>query len=132
MIDDYLPSNHQHGFCPQHGTDTATTTIFALVNRLIEIKKKVILETLDMSAAFDLLDKSMQIPKLRVHGFHGFPERVIAIYNDFLSDRKAIFQVVESISEPIDQEVGCVQGISSGHLLLSLLENNICEALQLG
>ena len=129
MMGDSLPSSHQHGFCPQHGTDTATTTIFALVNRLIERKKKVILVTLDMSAAFDLLDKSILIPKLRAHGF---PERVIAIYNDFLSDRKAVVQVGESISEPFDQEVGCVQGSPSGPLLFSLLVNNIYEALQLG
>ncbi len=43
MMGDSLPSNHQHGFNTQHGTDTATTTIFALVNRLVESKKKVIL-----------------------------------------------------------------------------------------
>jgi hypothetical protein len=84
------PSNHQHGFCPQHGTDTATTTIFALVNRLIGSKKKVILVTMDISAAFDLFDKSILIPKLTAHGF---PERVIPIYNDFLSEGKEVIQV---------------------------------------
>ena len=64
-----------------------------------------------MSAAFDLLDKSILIPKLRAHGF---PERIIAIYNDFLSDRKAVVQVGEPLSEQIDQDVGCVQGSPSG------------------
>ena len=38
----------------------------------------------------------------------------------------------ESLSEPIDQEVGCVQGSPSGPLLFSLLVNNISEALNLG
>ena len=38
----------------------------------------------------------------------------------------------ESLSEPIDQEVGCVQGSTSGSLLFSLLVNNISEALNLG
>jgi hypothetical protein len=71
-----------------------------------------------MSAAFDLLDKSILIPKLRAHGF---PERVITIYIDFLSDRK----VRESVSEPFDHEVGCVQEGPSGPLLFSLLVNNI-------
>jgi hypothetical protein len=119
---DSLPSNHQHGFCPQHGTDTATITIFALVNRFIESKKKSILVNLDMSAAFDLLEKSTLIPKLRAHGFL---ERVIAIYN-------VVVQVRHSVSEPFDQEVGCVQGSPSEPLLFSLLVNNIYEALQLG
>jgi hypothetical protein len=35
------------------------------------------LVTMDMSSAFDPLDKSILIPKLRAHEF---PERVIAIY----------------------------------------------------
>ncbi len=29
MMGDSLPSSHQHGFDPQHGTDTATTTILS-------------------------------------------------------------------------------------------------------
>jgi hypothetical protein len=41
-------------------------------------------------------------PNLRVHGF---PERVIAIYSDFLSDKKAVVQVEESVSESFNQEV---------------------------
>jgi hypothetical protein len=57
MISNSLPSNYQHVFCPQHGIDTVTTTIFVLVNRLIESKKKVTLVTLNKSAAFDRLDK---------------------------------------------------------------------------
>ncbi len=89
---------------------------------------KVILVTLDMFAAFDFLDKSILIPKLRDNGF---PERAFAIYNDFLPDRKADVQVGESKSEPFDQEVGCVQRSSSQPLLFSLLVNNVFEALQL-
>ena len=81
------------------------------------MKKKEILATLEMSAAFDLLDKSILLPKVRTHGF---PERIISIFDDFLSDRKAVVRVGESISAPFDQEVGCVQGSSSGPLLFSL------------
>jgi hypothetical protein len=63
---------------------------------------------------------------------HGFPERVISIYNDFLSDRKAVVQVGESVSEIFDQENVCVQGSPSGPLIFSLLVYNVYEALQLG
>ena len=72
----------------------------------------------------------MDLASLRSH--HGFPERLISIYDDFLSDRKAVVQVGESISEPFDQEVGCVQGSPSGPLLFSLLVNNVAEGLNLG
>jgi hypothetical protein len=39
-----------------------------------------------------------------------------------------VVQVGEPVSEPFDQEVGCVHG----PLLFSLLVNNIYEVLQLG
>ena len=42
------------------------------------------------------------------------------------------FQIRESLSQPFDQEVGCVQGSLSGLLLFSLLVNNISEALKIG
>ena len=38
---------------------------------------------------------------------HGLLERMIVIYNEFLSDIKV--QVGESLSELFDQEVGCIQ-----------------------
>jgi hypothetical protein len=90
-----LLSNHQYGFGPQYGTNTATTTMFALVNELIESKKKLILIILDISAVFNILGKFILITKLRAHGP---PERINAIFNDFLSNRKANVQVIESVS----------------------------------
>ena len=69
MMGDSVPSKHQHGFRPKHNTETATTPIFVIINRLFERKKKVILVTLDMSAAFDLLDKSILLTVMRAYGF---------------------------------------------------------------
>jgi predicted HAD superfamily hydrolase len=54
-----------------------------------ENKKKVILVIWDMYSALDLIDKSILIPNLSTHGF---PERVIAIYNHFFSGRKVVVQ----------------------------------------
>jgi hypothetical protein len=70
------------------------------------------------SKLFSFLDKFILIPKPRAHRL---PERLIAIYNDFLSDRKLVVQV----REPFDQELGCVQGSPSGHLLFNLVVSNI-------
>jgi hypothetical protein len=78
---DCLPSSHQHGFGPNHSTETDETSIFARINRPFERKKKIIHATLDMSAVFDLLNKDIPMTKLRSRGF---PERIIAIYKDFV------------------------------------------------
>ena len=96
LMGNSLPSSHQDGFRPQHSTEAAPTSIFATINRLFEGKKSDIV-TLNMYAAMDILDRSIFIPELRTHRF---PERIIAIYNNFLSDRKAIVQVGELLSKP--------------------------------
>jgi hypothetical protein len=107
----------------------SATTIFSIIIKLVENKRKVILVSVHMSAAFDLLDKTILILKLRAHGF---PEKIISIYQDFLSDRKAVIQVSDTYSETFNLEVGCVQGSPSGPLLFSLLVNNISDAIQQG
>ena len=48
------------------------------------------------------------------------------------SDRKAVAQAGETVLEPFDQEVDCVQESPSGPLLFSLLVCNISEALNFG
>ncbi len=54
---------------------------------------------MDMSTAFDFLNKDILMTILRSNGF---PERTIAIYKDFLSGRRAVVQVGETTSEPFD------------------------------
>jgi hypothetical protein len=40
MMGDSLPSNHQNGFCPPHGTEIAKTTLLALDNGLLKVKRR--------------------------------------------------------------------------------------------
>jgi hypothetical protein len=58
-----------------------------------------------MSAAFDLLDKDILLPRMAKLGI---PPNLIRIYEDFLSDRKAYVQCDQSPSEEFAIPVGCV------------------------
>ena len=49
MMGDSLPSNRQHGFRPQHSTETATTSIFAIINMLFERHQPLLLIKGDIS-----------------------------------------------------------------------------------
>ena len=85
-----------------------------------------------MSGAFDLLDKTILIPKLRAHGF---PEKIISIYQDFLSDRKAVVQVGDTYSETFNLEVGWLCARKSVYLsgamsVSSQLVNHNSAAIQ--
>jgi hypothetical protein len=54
---DSLPSSFQHGFRKNHSTSTAALTVQNIIAKALDNKKKVIVISRDMSAAFDLLDK---------------------------------------------------------------------------
>ncbi len=77
-----LPSSFQHGFWRNHSTATAAVIIIQnSFARALNKKKKVIVVSTDMSAAFDLLDKDVLLPWMAKLGI---PTNLIQIYNDFL------------------------------------------------
>ena len=81
-----IPSSFQHGFRKNHSTSTAALTIQSNIAKGLDRGKKVIVVSTDMSAAFDLLDKEILIPRLLKLGI---PKNITDIYEEFLSDRKA-------------------------------------------
>jgi hypothetical protein len=119
-----IPSSFQHGFRKNHSTTTAALTIQNSIARALDKKKKVIVVSTDMSAAFDLLDKEVLLPRMMKMGV---PDNLIRIYDDFLSERKAFIQCGQSVSEEFHIPVGCVQGSPSGPYLFTLLVDGIQE-----
>jgi len=121
-----LPSPFQHGFRRNHSTTTATLTIQNYIARALDKKKKVVVISTDMSAAFDLLDKEILLPRMAKLGI---PQNIIRIYDDFLSNRKAFVQCNQSKSADFNIPIGCVQGSPSGPYLFTLLVDGISEYL---
>ena len=119
-----LPSNFQHGFRSKHSTTTAALTVQNHIAKALENKKKVIVVSTDMSAAFDLLDKDVLIPRMQKLGF---PQSICNIYTDFLSNRKAYVECNGVKSKLFNLLLGCVQGSPSGPYLFSLLVDGLSE-----
>ena len=119
-----LPSSFQHGFRKNHSTVTAALSIQNTIAKALDSKKKVIVVSTDMSAAFDLLDKDVLLPRMLKMGI---PMNLVEIYNDFLSGRKGYVQCGQSKSEEFEIPVGCVQGSPSGPYLFTLLIDGIEE-----
>ena len=121
---DSLPSSFQHGFRKNHSTSTAALTVQNVIAKALDNKKKVIIVSTDMSAAFDLLDKKVLLPRMQKLGI---PPSICRIYDDFLSNRRAFVQCGESRSDEFDVPVGCVQGSPSGPYLFTLLVDGIAN-----
>ncbi len=121
---DSLPSSFQHGFRKNHSTSTAALTVQNIIAKALDDKKKVIVVSTDMSAAFDLLDKEVLLPRMQKLGI---PLSLCRIYNEFLSNRRAFVQCGESKSEEFIIPVGCVQGSPSGPYLFTLMVDGIAD-----
>jgi len=121
---DTLPSSFQHGFRKNHSTSTAALTVQNIIGKALNNKKKVIVVSTDMSAAFDLLDKEVLLPRMQKLGI---PLSICSIYDNFLSNRRAFVQCGESRSDVFDIPVGCVQGSPSGPYLFTLLVDGIAD-----
>ena len=123
---DHLPSSFQHGFRKNHSTSTAALSVQSIIARALDRKKKVVVVSTDMSAAFDLLDKDVLLPRMSKLGI---PPSLCNIYREFLSERRAHVQCGQSRSADFCIPVGCVQGSPSGPYLFTLLVDGISEHL---
>ena len=80
-----------------------------------------------MSAAFDLPNKDILLPKMAKLGI---PQNIIRIYKECLSNKKALVQCKLSASKDF-QHAGCVcvQGSPSGPYFFTLLVDRISKYL---
>jgi hypothetical protein len=79
-----------------------------------------------MSAAFNLLDKDVLLPRMAKLGI---PTNLIPFYDDFFSYRRAYVQSDQYSSENFYIPVWCVQGSPSGPYFFTLLIDGISEHL---
>jgi len=102
----------QHGFRPGHGTVTACLEVQHHIAKALDNKKKVLMYTLDMSAAFDLLRKELL-------ELGAVPCELSAIIMNFLSDRRAFVKIGQDHSTIRALKYGVPQGSVLGPKLFS-------------
>jgi len=98
--------NHQHGYKANHSTTTAMLTLQDFISENVDQGKSVMVYSLDLSAAFDMLRADIFLEKIGKK-FAPWLQNVIL---DFLSHRKCVVKIEDSISTERDVPCGCVQG----------------------
>ena len=116
---------HQHGFKKMHSTETAMLTIQSTISTILDNKKRAMMYSVDLSAAFDLLkpDKFFALFKNKIS------EGLMFCIMDFLQDRKFSVEIEGVRSDTLTLDRGCVQGSVLGPKLFSLYTGGLVESI---
>ena len=126
LLEHFLKNNlfhpNHHGFLPHHNTGTALAQMVDLWLSAAEDQQLSATLLLDLSAAFDLVDHSILLRKLKLYGLS---DNSVKLIQSYLSNRKQIVQVETKLSEPEDiGEHAVPQGSILGGLLFLIFEND--------
>jgi endonuclease/exonuclease/phosphatase family metal-dependent hydrolase len=119
-----LTGNNQHGFKKERSTITAAVEIQSRVAALMDQDQYVAMASLDLSAAFDVVNVDLLLVRLKKIGL---PTDVINLLESWLRDRQCYVEVRNCCSQYFSSDVGTVQGSILGPILFSLFISPLLE-----
>jgi hypothetical protein len=119
---DSITGRSQHGFKKGCSTETALLELQNILGHCLDQNRVALVVSLDLSAAFDLLDKDILFKKMENLGL---PKHLNLIVKEWLSDRWAYVSVNNANSSFFKVNLGCVQGSVIGPILFSILVSGL-------
>jgi hypothetical protein len=112
-----LTGETQHCFKPKRSTITACLALQSIISRAIDEKNYVAVASLDLSAAFEVVDRTLLNERLKIMGL---PDDVRKLIEDWLSSRCSYVVAYGHTTYMEESNTGTVQGSVLGPILFSL------------
>ena len=119
-----LTGDNQHGFKKNRSTTTASADIQSKISALMDEDQYVAMASLDLSAAFDVVNVDLLLKRLRTMGI---TEDITHLLESWLKNRLCYVEVRDSCSQYYDSNSGTVQGSILGPVLFSLFVSPLLE-----
>ena len=119
-----LTGKSQHGFKAKHSTLTAGLCIQSLIARALDGDMNVLMASLDLSAAFDVVNIDLLLERLRIIGL---PPDVVELIDIWLVGRYFYVSIDGNNSYVRSSQAGTVQGSILGPILFSLFVSPLLD-----
>jgi hypothetical protein len=119
-----LTGTNQHGFKKNKSTSTLSIELQSLIARALDEDNFVLVASLDLSAAFDIVNVNLLLKRL---GIIGLPEDMISLIKVWLKGRSYYVSIDGSNSAIYDLLLGTVQGSILGPILYALFVSPILD-----
>ena len=121
-----ITGQNQHGFKKGRGTATLSAELQNMIARAMDGEEYVLVASLDLSAAFDLVDVKLLIKRLIIIGL---PDDVIQLINEWLTNRYYYVDINGKTSTLFDLLLGTVQGSILGPILYALFVSPLWDVI---